>query len=286
MRHNTGKLRDVGIEREPQKRVPARAYHRLHQVEPDPEHIALARRRHEDEREDAKRRKKEKAYQKERRLAKAGFVPAEHLAHACRQRDSARRELAVRDAEARSTVQVVKEVPVYLEPPDEQKPASAKAVKTMLAMAAERGMEIADEAPMTVGTVGATIRHLTTIPLPGVKPMSEPAAPPPPPTPKASPLRLDPATTVQDRRRILGDMGNELLLATYRVSRDRYSQVKQQLADGGGDTSLRRELLELEVAGGAMSTELTARGLMHQPTARPTGPSPNTRQRGRDGESR
>lgn len=89
----------------------------------------------------------------------AQSVIAQAKAEADRFRFSARAWRERAEAPPR-TVEVVKEIKVPIEPPPEQRPATARQVTTLFDLARKRGLSLDPEAPMTVGTVGATIRRL------------------------------------------------------------------------------------------------------------------------------
>ncbi len=112
-------------------------------------------------------KKAEKKRRRRERLAKLGAVDARDAtialaqakAEAERFRFSARAWRERAEAPPR-TVEVMKEIKVPVEPPEEQRPATARQVATLFDLARKHGLVIDPAAPMTIGTVGATIRHL------------------------------------------------------------------------------------------------------------------------------
>ena len=158
-----GNLKDVGIQRRAKKRVPQARYLRGQQ-DIDPQAQAEARSRYLLSEKEAANRRAERERRRGQRMTLAGLAPVGELDRVRTQRDQMRRQVMELERQPPQLVEIVKQVPVPVELPEDQKPATARQVETLLAMAHERGMQIDEEVPMTVGTVGATIRHLMTVP--------------------------------------------------------------------------------------------------------------------------
>jgi hypothetical protein len=170
-RWHPGRLKDTGIDRPAQKRVPERAYHREGQRERDLRAVEAAKTRREREKAAREERAAQRATRAAERAREKGLVPASELAQADRiaDRNALAAETAwaeVRELRARpvQTVEVIREVQVKIEPAEEQRPATIKALRYMLDLAAQKGAELVEDAPTTTGTVGATIKALQAMP--------------------------------------------------------------------------------------------------------------------------
>lgn len=140
-----GRLRDVGIDRPPRRRVPEAAY-QAGQREPDLTEIAAARARHLAEAKAAKKRRKDKDRKRIQRLEQRGLVT---MAQASVQADWAATKARV-EAEDQARRRLA-----------DERPATARELRLVFQMCVELGVEIADtDVPATRAAVNTWIAQL------------------------------------------------------------------------------------------------------------------------------
>ncbi len=167
--------------RQPKRRLPQSSWEEGQRA-PAPIVVQETHQRREEARRKAAQlanvRRKEKTAKQEARMARLGAVSAAELDRVRDQRNEARAAQRAAESAARAagfaldterarpprTIEVVREIRVPVELEEDQKPASVKATKYLFDLVARKGANIQEDAVMTVGTVGATIRQLEAWP--------------------------------------------------------------------------------------------------------------------------
>lgn len=170
-----GKHCDVGIDRNAKRRIPQRQWRQHGVRDNDTEFVEECRQRYERERAEAKRRANQKrAAKHEKHREIAINTPIYRLLESRLKATSGhnkrlRQKLKDEKRKSAEIVEIVKNIPVPAELPEDQQPATMKQIRYLEDMAKRKNLIVNDDVVLSRGMVGATLRKLEKLPNRGLR---------------------------------------------------------------------------------------------------------------------